>query len=223
MSSIVLADVPTGDFALRETFETAPDAVVECEQAVEHGADVVLPFLWVDAEDAETFEAALENDPTVESATRLATCDPEVLYLMEWAADVALVVEMLTAASGTILDASGTSETWRFRILYPDREHLGRTGEFCESHGLSLDVREIHELDVGSEGRYDLTDEQAESLLVALEAGYFDVPRETDIAEVAEEVGISHQALSERLRRAQGELVETMIWSAEGRTDEYEL
>lgn len=204
-------EIPAADFALQETFEAVPDAAVECEESVQHGEAVVLPFLWVDAADVAAFEAALEDDPTVVDATRLATCDPEVLYLMEWASCVDLVVEMLVNADGTILDAHAGDGAWRFRILYPERERLAQTGEFCQAHGVAFDVEEIHELDVASEGRYDLTDTQAETLSKALQAGYFDVPRETDIAELADEMGISHQALSERIRRAQGELVETMV------------
>jgi AcrR family transcriptional regulator len=46
---------------------------------------------------------------------------------------------------------------------------------------------------------------------IAVEAGYYQVPRETDQSDLAEQLNISHQALSERLRRATGALIEDAL------------
>lgn len=43
--------------------------------------------------------------------------------------------------------------------------------------------------------------EQREALILAVERGYFAVPRETKLEEIAEELGITRQAASERVRR----------------------
>ncbi|KAB1185180.1 MULTISPECIES: helix-turn-helix domain-containing protein [Haloferax] len=53
---------------------------------------------------------------------------------------------------------------------------------------------------------WDLTPAQEESLHVAYEMGYFDLPRTITAADVAEELGISKSAFLERLRRAQRSL-----------------
>jgi predicted DNA binding protein len=58
---------------------------------------------------------------------------------------------------------------------------------------------------------WNLTPPQEESLRVALELGYFDLPRAVTASEVAEELGISKSAFLERLRRAQSSLFETMF------------
>jgi predicted DNA binding protein len=61
-------------------------------------------------------------------------------------------------------------------------------------------------------GRYGLTDQQYDALTAACEAGYFAVPRETDLDELSDDLGISHQALSERIRRGTEALVtETLL------------
>ncbi|MHB9287783.1 helix-turn-helix domain-containing protein [Halobacteriales archaeon Cl-PHB] len=57
---------------------------------------------------------------------------------------------------------------------------------------------------------YMLTPAQEESLRVAVEMGYFDLPREVTASEVADEMGISKSAFLERLRRAQGSLLGTL-------------
>jgi len=56
------------------------------------------------------------------------------------------------------------------------------------------------------EGSAPLTDKQLEVLNAALEHGYYECPRETQLKELADEIGISHQALSERMRRANKQL-----------------
>lgn len=51
--------------------------------------------------------------------------------------------------------------------------------------------------------RWDVTPAQESALRVALEMGYFEVPKESTASEVAEELGISKSAFLERLRRGQ--------------------
>lgn len=54
--------------------------------------------------------------------------------------------------------------------------------------------------------RWDLTPAQEECIRVALELGYFAIPRETSSETVADELGISKSAFLERLRRAEASL-----------------
>jgi predicted DNA binding protein len=53
---------------------------------------------------------------------------------------------------------------------------------------------------------WDLTPAQEESLEVAFEMGYFDLPRKITADDVADELGISKSAFLERLRRGQRSL-----------------
>jgi len=56
-----------------------------------------------------------------------------------------------------------------------------------------------------------LTDPQREAVRTAYEMGYFEIPRTATLEDVADELGISASACSERLRRAQTALVETHV------------
>lgn len=61
------------------------------------------------------------------------------------------------------------------------------------------------------EQRWDLTPAQAEALRAAHAAGYFAIPRETNAAQVAAELGISKSAFLERLRRGQSSLLDQLF------------
>lgn len=56
-----------------------------------------------------------------------------------------------------------------------------------------------------------LTDRQSEALRTAYELGYFDIPRGASLEEVAAELDISASSVSERLRRAQTQLIEETV------------
>lgn len=56
-----------------------------------------------------------------------------------------------------------------------------------------------------------LTDQQTEALRTAYELGYFDIPRDTSLEAVATELDISASSVSERLRRAETQLIEETV------------
>jgi hypothetical protein len=67
----------------------------------------------------------------------------------------------------------------------------------------------------GSEPPGDgLTDNQREALRIAYERDYFDIPRGASLEDVADELDISPSSVSERLRRAQTQLIEETVATA---------
>ncbi|NGM70720.1 transcriptional regulator [Natronolimnobius sp. AArcel1] len=57
----------------------------------------------------------------------------------------------------------------------------------------------------------DLTERQREVLTLAVDAGYYDLPRETTTAALADEVGISRRATEDHLRRAERKLLTSLV------------
>jgi predicted DNA binding protein len=211
MSTIAHCEVPAADFALAETLRTVPEATVVCEQIVACSNTGILPLIWARTPDSPSFKDALASDSTVATYTQLADTEAAQLYRMEWTDHIRLVVQMLTNANAIILDAAGTVDGWQLRVLYPDRETLRTTYDFCDDHELSVDIKTIRTPDVDTHTRLGpgggLTEEQYEALVHAYNRGYFSVPRTVDLEEIANELDISHQALSERLRRAHNTLI----------------
>lgn len=207
MATIVRGTVPAEEFALARTLSVLPDAEVECERLIRSGDGAVMPLLWIRHVDRETLEEAFEADPTVSDVTCLSEFDDELLYRMNWVDHVDLLVQLLTKAEATILDAYGRQDRWQLRVLYPDRDHFTRTHEFAEAHGLTFDVESIREMEGEPAGRFGLTADQYEALVMAADRGFYSVPRETTMEELASDLDISHQALSERLRRGHEKLI----------------
>ena len=215
MSTIAELTVPAAEFALWHTLAAADDLEVEIERVVAHDPDRVMPYVWFAGDESvlEGLDDALADDSSVDEYELLTDLDDERLYRMHWVDDVAVIVHLLTEEEATILDAVVEDTRWRLRVLFPEREALSSTYEFATEQGLTVDVRKIHRLEEEGDrhGRYGLTDAQYETLVAALEHGYYGIPRETDMEDLSDELGVSHQALSERLRRAHLALVEEAI------------
>lgn len=216
MSVTVRAEVAAADFALAETMGTVPGLEVTCADIVAAGTDVVMPMLWIRAEDGDAARAALDADPTVERIELIDALDGARLYRLEWIDRVDLVLHILLHARAILLSATGTGERWTLSLLYPDRETVRETAAFCETHGIDFEVAAVAEMTDAPRGRSTLSEEQYEALVAAREQGYFDIPRQVGLRPLAESLGISHQALSERLRRGTRALVDELLRTGAG-------
>lgn len=203
--------LPADEFALWETLRRLEDVEFEIERVVAHDADRVMPYVWASGADDADIDATLDADGSVEAVEVLADLEDERLFRMYWIDRIEALVRILVEEEGTILAAFGRGDSWALRTLFPEREALSRTHEFCKEADLTMEVKSIYRLDEGRSGRFGLTDNQQDTLVEAFERGYYEVPRGVTAEELAAELGISHQALSEQLRRAHGSLVENAV------------
>lgn len=211
MSIIAEIELPAKEFALRTALERVPKAEFDVVRVAAHDADHVMPYLWVSADDLEELDAALREDNSIDELALIEDLDDERLYRMHWVDQIHVVIHVLVEEEATILNLHGKDDRWRLRILFPDRDSLSATYDFCQDTGLSVDVRNIYEISDTRHGLYGLTEEQHETLMMALEAGYYDVPRDSTADDLAGDLSISHQAVSERLRRGHRSLVKNAL------------
>jgi len=219
MATIVRGTIPAAEFALYETLESVGSVEFEAERIIESGTETVMPLIWARGAD-DALDAALAEDPSVDHAETLADFDDETLYRMEWGQGVSLVCQMLANSKATIMDAYGHGGQWSLRVLYPTREDFSTTMGFCDEEGLTFDVSVIREMEGDPTGRYGLTERQYETLTKAVERGYYAIPREVTAQDLAEELGVSHQALSELLRRGHESLIEDTLLIGANTTEE---
>ncbi|MFC4406526.1 helix-turn-helix domain-containing protein [Haloarchaeobius iranensis] len=158
----------------------------------------------------EEFEAGLEHDATVAEFNILADDQQQRLYCVV-AAETIPCVELYSRSielQGVIVDATRNASGWTMGMLFPDRDAFGSFRRACEAADLTVSVESIHSGQVDwSNDDADLTPAQREILSRAVEVGYFDIPRETTLRGLGDEVGVSGQAASERLRRGMETLV----------------
>lgn len=203
--------IPSDEFVLRQSLTTIEGLTVEVERVAAHNGDSVMPYVWLRNGDKDVTEAALADDPTVEQVEMLANLESEWLYKMEWVDQIETLVRILVEEEGSIMAATGNETRWMLRILFPDREALSQTYDYCRNHDLSLDVRQIHQLEDDHQGPFGLTEEQQETLALAAERGYYEVPRDVTAEELGDEIGVTHQAVSERVRRGHSKLVNNVL------------
>ncbi|MDS0294232.1 helix-turn-helix domain-containing protein [Halogeometricum luteum] len=209
--------VDADDFALGRATQGGAETHVELERVVPT-AGCAMPFFWAFGTEFEAFERSVRESDAVEELRLLARVDGRALYRVRWTETAPSLTAAIAAHDATVLEASG-GRTWSFRVRFPDHRDLTAFHEDCRERGVDLHVERITTLDAehASEYGFDLTSKQSEALRLAVEAGYFEVPRRVTLSEVAEELEISQQAASERVRRgADAVLRRTLLSRSEG-------
>ena len=197
-------------FALADLFERVPDARVECESAVANPDDHALLVVRTD-ERKRIIDGALRSDSGVAAVECFGGRADGWTYRVTWKGQPRRLIQRLVAADVTLLSMRGRGGEWKLRLLTPDREGIAQAHEIMDDLGCEADCRSITPADGERSSRYGLTDDQRETLVKAFEMGYFNIPRSVSAEELATDLGISHQALSERFRRAYGQLVESEL------------
>jgi predicted DNA binding protein len=118
---------------------------------------------------------------------------------------------------GMFVSGRAGAGAWTLRLQFPDRTAAAAFLDQCEVAGVSGSVEALYECEGSPRAaRFRLTEPQRRTLAVAAQRGYFDVPRRTSLADLADELDVSSQAASERVRRGLDSLVkETLLAPAD--------
>lgn len=209
MAVLVELEIAAANTVLGQATTASPGTHISLEQIVPT-SDAAIPYFWVETDDFEGFEAAVRDHPNVTELKHITTVDGRRLYRIYWA-ELGPFVDALTTSDATILDGHG-SDPWTFRLLFPSRADVTTFRELCTDADIVFDVRRVSDLTENApQSTYNLTDEQYEALLLAIERGYYSIPRQVTLAELAEDVGISQQAMSERLRRGTAKVLVHLV------------
>ena len=200
--------------ALGEAFDAVAGLTVEAERVAAHSTKWTMPCLWVAHEDPEGAEAAIRADPTVDTVVETEAFDDETYYQLEWADAVEERVDAYVDQQASILQAAATDAGWRVQLRFADREQFDAFTDRLDEEDRSFELLDLVHAGDPRRSYGELTAAQHDALVAALEAGYYEVPRETTIRELADELGTSHQSLSELLRRGTGHLIESMTAAA---------
>jgi predicted DNA binding protein len=196
---------------MRSTLRHASTVTVEPEYWTTVEPDRTFVFVTVYGAEYDGFETALESDPTVSEPVLVDRYPDRRVYRVTLA-DCAVTFTAKTAElGGRLLDLSSSRDGWLVQLRFPDRDRLVAYNEYCREREISVTVDHLRVSDDGNDGVVALTDKQQELLTVAHEEGYFDVPRGITQNELADRLDVSKSAVSQRLRRAIGELCESTL------------
>ncbi|KYH24180.1 HTH DNA binding domain protein [Halalkalicoccus paucihalophilus] len=211
MTVLLTITVQAAETALEETFEELDDIRFKMENTVTMQTDQEWPHVWIRGYSRREIETALRADPTVASFEYIGLREGPFLYRINVTEDRVSMVDLVQEENGVILTALGFNGQWELRIRFADNAHLTRFHNRLKESGITPDVKRVREFNAGTKGTELLTGPQREALKAAVEHGYFTIPRQISLEELADEVGISHQALSERLRRASEQLAQSEV------------
>ena len=209
----IVAEFVLGSPILMETFERVPGArAVLVREDVSQDRPARLTFWAVGADDA--FEAAMADDWTVDGYTRLASTADRSLYRIDIAPELRerLTYDTVLAVDGIFISTVGDADGWHIRARFPDHDGLKTYHDACREAEFDFELERLYttsDTDFSPSPR--LTDPQREVLEVALERGYFDIPKSATTEDIGAELDISGQAVSERLRRALKSVAEAAV------------
>lgn len=211
MSLIAEFDLSAPQLPLTDVAAIASDCELRVEDVLTADRTRHVLVCWADGMSFDTLETTLDGEETVSTYSVLGVTGTRRLYRIELTAEVPPIYTAFVVLETAPIDARITETGWRVRTRFSDRRALAQFYRSCRSYDISFRLDRLYEANPASEDGFGLTRKQHETLLVAHQMGYFDIPRTTSLAAIGERLGISAPSVSERLRRAQDRLVQHTI------------
>lgn len=152
-------------------------------------------------------EDRLDRIDSVEDWEFITEKDDSYLYLLEVTA-----LEMPESASVDHDDLVGmcdptVSDRGMLLSLVGSQESIRTMLRNFEAAGVAPDLHKLGEYEGGQRTLDALTDRQLEVLQTAYDMGFYEVPREASIDDIADEMGLDDGTISEHLQRAERNLL----------------
>jgi predicted DNA binding protein len=219
MSVIVELEISADEFELGRILQIGTGVRVEMETVVP-AADRAVPLFWVYRADAESFEEGVRDHESVSTITAIDIFEDRALYAMDWAVGEDRFFQAIVKNGGSILNATGFTREWDFEVRFSSHDQLGSFRTDLDDAHVTFEVLRVYNPTKPDAGPwYGLTPSQREAITLAVDAGYYDIPRTCTTVELADKLGISDQAVTERLRRAIVNLVSNTLVAVEEAED----
>lgn len=208
MSVIAECSLDPGRLSLAAALSAVPTVEIDLEREYGTRSSSPIVFCWARDDDLDAFESAVADDGSVTDVDRLNDTGDRRLYRARLTGTAPVVTyEAWVDLGAARLEMRYVDGRWYTRMRFPDRDSLGTFRRFCVDNDLDFRLHKLYNGDTSGTHETRITTRQREALRLAYEEGFFAVPRETTVGEIATRLGISDQAVSERLRRGCGRLV----------------
>lgn len=195
-------EIRADGFRIGRAFRRLPGVEVTLERIVPTDESVI-PFMWVRGADAGDVVRVTKDEQAVEQITIVSReTSGSTLYRVVWNRAFRDTVVGIAEANMTLLSGRGTADAWWFEFRAANRRPISEFQDSLRANDVPIALHRLHEVEGGQERTLGhLTDPQIEALRLAFDRGYFDEPRAVTMESLAEELGITRQAFSGRLRR----------------------
>jgi predicted DNA binding protein len=172
------------------------DSVVEAVKA----HDSVISYDVLDVEAENTFHLYVHVHPGEPAGTLMALC-------YEFALIIDTPIEF-TDRGGVLVTIVGTHDMLREALkAVPDH--------------ISVSIQQVGQYSPGTRDMLSmLTDRQREVFETAVEMGYYDIPRQVNQGELADELGCAPSTVDEHLRKAESKMLSALLRSGGAVSDE---
>lgn len=211
MTVVTNLRVPGDQFELGRLLRQSESVEVTFERTVPTGTRAPFPYMWVETDDHSTFTRLVEDDQVIDWIDLVHRDGNRGLYSVNWSDETDQFLGCLRETEVVVLNASGCVNSWAFELRFDSHGDVSRFQRVCKEHNISLSVDRIVTESVSDSPEERLTKIQRETIELALRRGYFNVPRETSMVDLADELGVSDQAVSARIRRAMKHLSEEVL------------
>jgi predicted DNA binding protein len=215
MSVIAEFRVPSTSFELGHILTIEGATTIELERLVPIGGATV-PLFWVHNSTRDSFINNVQRHESVNETSIIDRFEDRTLFTLDWDSKQDRLFEGIEASAGQLLSAVGTPDAWDFELRFPTHDALSEFTSRCEEANIRVEMKRIYN-PTNPEGGpwYGLTEPQREAMILAVQMGYYDIPRGCTTKEIAEILDISDQAVTERLRRAIVSLVRNTLTAIE--------
>ncbi|QZX99938.1 helix-turn-helix domain-containing protein [Halobaculum rubrum] len=206
----------SGEFPLAAVFSKFPAAEIELDRVVPTD-EFIVPYFWVREVELEKISMENVTHPGIHDIRVVDNVDGAAFIRIDWDLAYESVLTAIIETDVNLISALGKEDRWSFEFRAESREALADFQSYCRAHDVPLELTKLHALSPLESGReYDLTDAQREAMTVAYTLGYYDSPRAATRRDVANELGISPQAVGARLQRGTRRLLSSTLMRVSG-------
>ena len=207
--------VEHADFPLSAVFEQLTEVTIELDRIVPTG-EAVIPYFWISADDTNKLTTDLSADIGIDQVKVIDQVEKQMFVRIDWNLAHESILTAIVNTDITLLSGIGKGKQWTFEVRASEQQDLSDFQTYCQDHDIPIELTELHAISsLRSDREYDLTDGQRDALIMAYSNGYFDSPRDATQDDLADELGITRQAVSSRLQRGMRRLVASTLITPE--------
>ena len=212
MASVMEFSAAPANVPLGRIFDALPEVEIVLDRIVPTD-DSQVPYYWVCGANASDIDQ-LRSDSVPGVGELIETIENEALFRGDWEPGDDSLLGLISNEDVALLSAMGTRDGWHCAVRGEDRSAIASFQLTCIEEGIDLQITSVHPLLPLRREGVGLTGPQQEALVLAFQRGYFDSPRESDLTSIADELGITQQSLSARLRRGHRRLIQHTLITA---------